>query len=198
MAIVKNVLGDYVFQSVDPAGTVTVNTSLVTISGNLIVLGNSSSIDTVNTTFYDNFITLNANIPQTATPTINAGINVDRGLMPNVAMQWNETMLRWQVTTDGTNFGNIVVEGPNGGLRLDANLNMRGYTIYDSVTTQVTIDTNLAMRTTTVAPGTISGYSLISSQPVSGGGSGLYVTNTTVSNQELVTKSKAIVYSLIM
>lgn len=40
-----------------------------------------------------------------------SGIIVDRGSLPDVALRWNELTTKWEVTTDGTNFGDIVTSG---------------------------------------------------------------------------------------
>ena len=82
-----------------------------TVSGNLIVTGNltvSGSTTTVNTetiNLADNIITLNSN--EAGTPSQNSGIEVERGTSTNVALRWNETSDKWQLTEDGSAYEEI-------------------------------------------------------------------------------------------
>ena len=85
-------------------GTVTGD---VRITGNLIVTGNTVYTNTQTLLVSDNIITLNAAIPQSGTPTLDAGIEIDRGNQPNTAIIWNETIDRWTYTNDGTLYANI-------------------------------------------------------------------------------------------
>lgn len=85
-------------------GTVTGD---VRITGNLTVTGNTVYTNTQTLLVSDNIITLNAAIPQSGTPTLDAGIEIDRGNQPNTAIIWNETVDRWTYTNDGTLYANI-------------------------------------------------------------------------------------------
>ena len=79
----------------------------VRITGNLTVTGNTVYANTQTILIADNIITLNAAIPQSGTPTVDAGIEIDRGNQPNTAVIWNETVDRWTYTNDGTLYANI-------------------------------------------------------------------------------------------
>lgn len=76
-----------------------------TISGNLIITGDltvSGSTTYLNTTelnVEDNLITLNYGY--SGSPTLNAGIEVERGDSTNVALRWNEAADYWEFTNDG-------------------------------------------------------------------------------------------------
>ena len=82
-----------------------------TVSGNLIVSGNltvSGTTTTVNTetiNLADNIITLNSN--EAGTPSENGGIEIERGTSTNVALRWNETSDKWQLTEDGSAYEEI-------------------------------------------------------------------------------------------
>jgi hypothetical protein len=65
------------------------------VTGNLTVSGNLTYIDSNQLNIGDNIITLNADIGQSATPTQNAGIEIDRGIEPNASITWEETGNRW-------------------------------------------------------------------------------------------------------
>lgn len=164
MATVKNIPDSY-----------TLNVPLVTISGNLNVLGNTTTIHSTQLTVDDNIITLNGNV--TGVPTLNAGIAVNRGSSANVYVLWNETVDKWQVTNDGTTYGNILTAATSG---------------------NVTLPSNLVIQNTTVAPSATAGYNTVYAQTPNGGGSGLYITNTTYTTQELITRVKALIYTTLL
>jgi hypothetical protein len=84
----------------------------LTVSGNLTVSGTTTSINTETLTVNDNIVVLNNNV--TDSPTENAGIEVERGTSANVSVRWNETNDKWEVTNDGTTYGNIVSTSDTG------------------------------------------------------------------------------------
>jgi hypothetical protein len=88
--------------------TQNVEVGALTVNGNLTVTGTTTTIDTVNVRVSDNEITLNNDV--TATPTEDAGIEVERGLSTNVRIRWNETADRWTFTNNGTNYFNFPVQ----------------------------------------------------------------------------------------
>lgn len=72
------------------------------IAGNLTVSGSVSYLSTEQVLIEDNIITLNSGV--SASPTLNAGIEVERGTELNTAIIWNETLDQWEFTNDGTNY----------------------------------------------------------------------------------------------
>lgn len=164
MATIKNIPDSY-----------TINVPLMTVNGNLAVLGSTTTIESTNTSIYDNVVVLNAGLGASSAPTLDAGLTVDRGSAANVSIQWTESVQAWQITNDGTNFGNVLF-APNG---------------------NVTMAANLVIKNTTTAPPATAGYNTVYAATVGSGGSGLFVTNSTYTDQELATKSKAITYSII-
>lgn len=107
---VKNLSGDYI-----------INSTLVTINGNLVVTGNTTSINSTDLIVNDNIITLNGNV--TGVPVLNAAISVNRGSSANVQLRWNESFDKWQLTNNGSTFGNIATTG---------NIDLTGLTIFDT------------------------------------------------------------------
>ena len=77
----------------------------LTLSGDLIVSGTTTSINTETLTVDDNIIVLNNNA--TGAPSQNAGIEIERGSSDNVALRWNETSDKWEVTEDGSTYVDI-------------------------------------------------------------------------------------------
>ena len=67
----------------------------VSISGNLTVSGLTTYTNTTTLLVADNIITVNAAINQSAQPTVNAGLEVDRGAQPNTSILWIETLGKW-------------------------------------------------------------------------------------------------------
>ena len=163
MATIKNIPDSY-----------TINVPLMTVNGNVNITGNTTTIHSTNLTVDDNIIVLNGNV--TGTPTLNAAIEVNRGSSANVELRWTETgVTAWQLTNDGTNFGNIVYT-PNGNLTLTA---------------------NLYLTNTTATVAAVTGTAVLYARIPNAGGSGLYVTNSAYSNEELALKRRAIAYSII-
>jgi len=85
-------------------GTITGDT---TITGNLTVTGTRTFANTVDTLITDNIVTLNAAIGQASAPTLDAGIEIDRGSSANVLLLWNETSDKWTFTNDGSTYYEI-------------------------------------------------------------------------------------------
>lgn len=180
MSVTKRISGDYTLQSIGVGDKIIMNTHTVTINGNLTVLGNTSSIISNNTFITDNVITLNANLSATSAPTLNAGIEVNRGSSANVFILWNETYDKWQITNDGAVYGNIATSSStianlyaDTDPTLSANLNLNSKKLFD----------------------TTSSVAFYAGAPNSGK-SGIYVDNTN-GTQELATKNAAIAFSII-
>jgi hypothetical protein len=82
----------------------------VTIGNNLNVLGDlnvTGSINAVNTTeinISDNYINLNSDMPEENVPSVDAGINVHRGIEADVDLKWNETTDNWTLTNNGSDY----------------------------------------------------------------------------------------------
>ena len=74
----------------------------LTVTGNLTVNGNTTTLNTETLSVEDNIIVLNSGV--TASPSLNAGIEVERGTSTNVEIRWNETSDKWEFTNDGTNY----------------------------------------------------------------------------------------------
>jgi len=198
----------------------------VTINGNLTVLGSQTTISTVNTDIVDNVITLNAGLKLTDPPVgLMAGIEINRGagdagspngFAGNATLRWNESIHSWELTNDGgLSFSAIstiaagkkyisdIVEDltPQLGGNLDTNgstitsVGLADVIISPAKNLQVTSPIQLVELAT--QPPTEVGARLIYGGPVDGGGTGVYVTHNTDQNQELISKKKAILYSLI-
>jgi hypothetical protein len=81
-------------------------TNNLTVGGNLNVTGTINSVNTTQVNIVDNKINLNTDF--TGTPTVDAGIRVERGDSSDVEILWNETSDQWTLTNNGTNYHSIV------------------------------------------------------------------------------------------
>lgn len=104
---IDTVSGDLTIDSA--GGTVTVDDNLV-VSGDLTVNGTTTTLNTETLAIEDNIIVLNSGV--TASPILNAGIEVERGTSTNTALRWNETSDKWELTNDGTNYDAIQTATP--------------------------------------------------------------------------------------
>ncbi len=67
----------------------------VVVTGNLTVNGTSSSFNTEIVTIEDNIVLLNSNV--VGAPTLDAGLEIERGTSPNVTFLWDEGNDSWQL-----------------------------------------------------------------------------------------------------
>jgi hypothetical protein len=87
---------------------VTISNNL-TVTGDLTVNGNTTTLNTANLNVEDNFVLLNSGV--TGSPSLNAGLEVERGDSTNVAIRWNESTDKWEFTVDGTNYTELGAGG---------------------------------------------------------------------------------------
>lgn len=77
-------------------------TNDVTIDGNLNVNGTLNAVNRTEINIEDNTIRLNTGF--TGTPSLDAGIIVERGTANDTAIIWNETNDQWTLSNDGSNY----------------------------------------------------------------------------------------------
>ena len=192
--------------------TYTLDTTDVYLTGNLHVTGftnvtiyDTNTISVTNTNVADRTIALNVGetawgVGGNAAPG-QSGIIVDRGLQADVALRWNEIYDKWELTTtdsgNSASFSNIATSSTSGILNvvedtspdLGGNLTTNGFHIqFDTPT----------INPPTPPGGPVIGKTFLYGANVGSAGSGLFVINTGTTSDELVTKSKAIVFSIIL
>jgi hypothetical protein len=207
MTVYKRANSDFVItnKASFPANT-TIATHTLFVDGNLLVGGNTTMVYKTEMNVTDNMIVLNSGEAGAGVSLLYAGIEVDRGSLANTAVRWNEIVDRWQISSDGITYGNIVTSSGSGAFQIEIDtapilggpLQTNAYPILSGNSSPVSFDSNLAIKNTVTAPDTIAGYNVIYAQDPNTGGSGLYVTNTTVQNKELSTQRRSIVYSLVL
>ena len=207
MSITKRIQGNYTLEA----------TGSVTIDANLIVTGTTTTVNTTETTISDRSIILNSGEVGAGVTGVYSGIEVDRGSSNDVALRWNESAGYWELTNDGSTYSALqTTSGLAGYLenvvedttpQLGGNLDVNGKTITSASsgdvvitadgTGQLKINKTISIQDQGSAPSATAGYNkLYSSATQGGGGTGLYYVNST-SSDELVSRTKAIVYSLI-
>ncbi|GIX17691.1 MAG: hypothetical protein KatS3mg119_1877 [Rhodothalassiaceae bacterium] len=77
-------------------GTITGN---LAVSGDLTVSGNLVTVSSRQVDIGDNIVRLNAGLPDTSAPTLDAGIEIERGNQINVKFYWDEANDRWSLST---------------------------------------------------------------------------------------------------
>lgn len=210
MATVDRVSGDWFLKSlggniyIDAAG----GTGTTSIFGNLVVIGSQTNIGSIETLISDNIITLSANVTS-GEPTLNAGIEVRRGDRPTVGFRWDEQLDRWQATTDGSYWGNLMVRvRDDSDPHLGGNLYVDGYEIRSDANINIVLqpgylsgsppNAGIEIKQIDRDLAAVGNATVLSARSPGNGHAGLYVTNTKSNNQELITKRKAVVYSLIL
>lgn len=205
MSTVKNVNSGYTIQTPKTAN-ITLNTDWVRINGNLEVLGNTVSITTTDTNILDNTIVLNYGETGAGITKGNAGIAVDRGTQPNVELRYNDSINAWEATNDGTTYQYLLTGSSPSGLtavvddttpELGGNLITNGFVIV-STGDPIRFDGNLQIANAVAPPSAESGSAVLYAQPPQAGQAGLYVVNEASTNEELVTKRRALGFSMIL
>lgn len=181
MSTTKRISGDYTIQSINPTDKINLDSATVVINGNLVVTGNSQSIVSTDTAINDHTITLNNGV--TIPNPLGANIIVARGSSANVSIAWNENLQAWQASNDGVTY-KYLLQGSSS-------------TVSVSSDTNPALGGNLFLNGHTIYSGPTKGNVQIFANTASSGGSGVYVTNDSTTGAELVTKAKAVAYSIV-
>ena len=186
MSVTKRISGDFNIVNKGSGlttGNVTITTDTFFVNGNMLVGGTATSVTTTNSDISDNIIVLNKGESGAGVSTGYSGIQVDRGSSPDVTLRWNESIDLWEITNDGTIYIPVATSSTGTTLSnifqdpspaISSNLDLRGHTIFDT-TSNINI-----------------------SSTVGGGGTGLYASNTLHLNQELINKTKALLYTVLL
>jgi len=218
MSLNKRVKGDYTIESIDSGDKIVLHEAGgITITGDLIVTGASSLIQSTNTTIVDNQIVLNSGELGAGISEGESGIEIDRGGSANVGIRYNETLDYWEandvdVASPGdwyplnasiaASFNLVSDLTPQLGGDLDVN----GFSITSAAggdivivagtTGLVKLDQDLSFKEQVTDETPTAGYNKLYAKTVGKGGSGMYFANSTDAD-ELVSRKKAILYGLI-
>jgi hypothetical protein len=205
MSHTKRIGGAY---TISASGGMTIDNALI-VTGDLTVSGTTTTIDTTNAVITDRIVTYNDGETGAGVTGQYSGIEVDRGSTANALLVFNETTDTFQVSTDGgSSYLNILTGSGGSGIsdvvddltpQLGGGLDLNSQDITGTgnidITGSITTDSNLVL-TDASAPSSISGATILYAGTASGGGTGLFFVDGSTSD-ELVSKSKAIVYGLI-
>jgi hypothetical protein len=203
MSIVKRTNSNYTINV--NGNDITLESSEVFVTGNLVVQGATTSISTTNTEIEDNVLRLNVGETGSGVTLGFSGVAIDRGNLAAVSLIWNEGFDKWQITTDGTTFANIVTSTGSGSFALvddvapvlGGNLNTNQYTISSNVG-NLKFGGNIQVNNTDAEPGAVANATVVYASTPAAGTSGIYVVNGSAANQELITKARAFGFSLIL
>lgn len=197
----------------------------VFINGNLVVVGTFTRVETVETFIYDNIITLNADI--TGAPFEDSGLEIGRGTSPNVYFKWNETIDWWEFTASHPNrYVTSTRNDPSNDtfmlykvlrfLRDDPDPHLGGHFYTDGYEIRSQDPYNIIFTPGWNGTNANTGIqinhvnSLVANIPYvqnstimfakepGNGVSGLYIIDKKQRQEELVTKRRAVVYSLVL
>ena len=222
MATVKRTSGDYNIYTYDAAGNIDGNvgitTNTVTITGNLTVTGTTTSVESTDTVISDRLITLNNGESGAGVTGNISGIEVDRGSATNARIVYVESTDMWSIDNGSGSLVAIATSvSGNGGIetivedtspQLGGDLDVNGQSIVSASNGNIIIAPNgsgilhvdgTAVRLQNEAsdPTGQSGFTTVYAKTAGSGGTGLYAVSGSTSADELVSKSKAIVYGII-
>ena len=208
MTSYKRIDGDYYITTINPGDNVYIQSQTVDVAGNLTVSGNLTYINVTELNIRDPFILVNSS--NTGTYSSNSGLLTHRTASNFAGLRYNNTSAQWELSssTDTTGLtgswtpittGNTVVPGGsntavqfNNGGTFGGNAGLT----FDYATSRLTINGTTALGYTSIPPTSVANAATMIANIPGSGGTGIYFNNN--SNQdELISKSKAIVFSII-
>lgn len=208
MSTNKRVSNDYNITSASGTGTVTLEAATVNVTGNLVVAGTTTTVNSTDTNIKDRVIELNSGESGSSVSGNIAGISIDRGSSNPARLVYVDSRDRWEV--DGGD-GNLAAIGSADVVadttpQLGGNLDVNGKSIVSVSNGNVVIAPNgtgvlridgcaVRLQNESGDPSSESGFNLVYAKTAGSGGSGLFTTAG--GPDELVTNSKAIVYGII-
>ena len=204
----KRIDGDYTIQSVNATDRVVIDSNTVDVQGNLTVSGNLTYINTTELEVNDPFILLNRS--NTESYSSNAGVLTHKTASTFAGIRYNVTDDRWELSSSTDTSGetgtwnpiavggNATAGGANTAVQFNNNGSFGGEAAfeYDSDTNQLSLDGSMLFAEQGAPPANVANSTVLYSNTVGSGGTGLYVANSE-GNDELVSRSKAIVFGLI-
>ena len=208
----KRIDGDYYIETINTGDRVIIQTTAVAVTGNLEVAGNLTYINTEELDVTDPFIMLNSS--NTSTYGSNSGILTHKTASSYAGIRYNNNTSRWELSTDTGTTGETgtwteiasaaaaSVAGANtqvqfnnaGNFGASANLTFTD-TSQLNIGGNVNVTTGLQLADV-AAPGAVTNTTVLHGGVAGSGGTGVYFVDGTTTD-ELVSKSKAIVFGII-
>jgi len=211
MARTQRVTGNL---TLDPSGDFIVLAD-TEITGNLTVTGTTTTVTTTNTAISDRQIILNDGESGAGVTGRYSGLEVERGSTSNSWLVFDENDDKWKISYDGGSTFAIVATSVSGGSevvddtspQLGGDLEVNNFNIVSANSNEdiqlipngsgrVTAAGPLKLNDQASTPSSAVGSTILYADTASGGGTGLFFVDGSTSD-ELVSKSKAIVYGLI-
>jgi len=208
----KRIDGDYTIETINGGDRVIINTTAVAVTGNLEVSGNLTYINTEQLDVKDPFILLNNS--NTATYSANSGLITHKSASTYAGIRYNNNNTKWELSTSTDPTGDTgtwseigtASAGSVAGSNTQVQFNNAGnfgasanFTFTDTsqlnVTGNVNISTGLQLADSAV-PGAVTNTTVLHGGVAGSGGSGVYFVDGSTTD-ELVSKSKAIVFGII-
>ena len=172
-------------------GVIRSKSGIIEIEGNLIVTGDTTTVNSLQTSFADPKLLLNGDL--TGAPTEDVGIEIGRGSATNKFLIWNETSEKW--TVNGESFvagtfegnitgditGNVVSAGTSTFATVDINAGTIDGTVIGASSPQVGTFTTLTATTINGAlTGTVTSIANHDTDDLAEGSNNLYYTEARV------------------
>jgi hypothetical protein len=207
MTTYKRIDGDFYIQTISPPQQKVYIDTDTTVTGNLTVQGNLTYINVTELNVTDPFILVNAS--NTATYSSNSGLLTHKTSSDYAGIRYNSNSNSWEISTSTSSSGitgswsaiasagsiaagaNTEIQYNNGGA-LGANAAFK----FDYATSRLTINGTTALGYSSVPPTSVANSATMVANIPGSGGTGIYFNNNS-SQDELISKSKAIVFSII-
>ena len=213
MSQTKRIGGDY---TIVASGGTTIDSAL-TVTGNLTVTGTTTTVSTTNTEIQDKIVVYNSGESGAGVSggSGKSGIEIDRGSVANAQLVFDESDDKFKISTDGgSSYTNLLVTSSTGLTevvqdttpQLGGDLDTNGFNIISARTNEdiivipagtgnLVVDSAIRLNDQST-PSAVTDSTILYASTAAGGGSGVFFVDGSTSD-ELVSKSKAIVYGLI-
>ncbi len=207
MTTYKRIDGDFYIQTVYPPEQKVYIDTDTTVSGNLVVQGNLTYINVTELNVTDPFILVNAS--NTGTYQSNSGLLTHKTSSDYAGIRYNNNTGDWEISSSTSSSGTtgswqpivaggITAAGANTEIQYNDGgvLGANAAFAFDYANSQMTLDGTLALAYNGSTPSAIANTATVTSDIPGSGGTGIYFNNN-ANQDELISKSKAIVFSII-
>ena len=208
MTSYKRIDGDYYIQTIDPPTQKVYIDTDTTVSGNLTVQGNLTYINVTELNVKDPFILVNSS--NTGTYSSNSGLLTHRTASNFAGLRYNNTSAQWELSSSTDTTGltgswtpiatgiTVVPGGSNTAVQFNNGGTFGGNAglTFDYATSRLTLTGTAALAYQSAPPTTVANAATMVANTAGSGGTGIYFTNGS-DQDELISKSKAIVFSII-
>jgi len=205
MATYKRIDGDYAITTLNATDNVTITTHTVEVVGNLDVSGNLTYINVTELNVKDPFIVLNSS--NTGSYPSNSGVLTHTAVSTFAGIRYDATAGQWEISssTDATGLTgtwSAIATGTVAGANTQVQFNDGGSfggnanLTFDKATSKLTVQGQMILGNIGATPTATANSAALYNNAEGSGGTGVYVKSSTV-DDELVSKTKAIVFGII-